>query len=114
MVDEFQDTNDVQYELVKLLSLKSQQLFVVGDPDQTIYTWRGANIDLILNLEKDYPNLKNVILNQNYRSSKTILAAANSLIKNNIDRIPKDLFTDNDDGVKIEYYASDSSAGESI
>ncbi|OYD26873.1 DNA helicase-2/ATP-dependent DNA helicase PcrA [Mycoplasma testudineum] len=101
LVDEFQDTDNVQYEIVKLLSKKSQ-LVIVGDPDQTIYTWRGAKLDIIMNFENDFPNAKIVILKQNYRSTKTILFHANSLIKKNSYRIEKSLYTENEEGSDVE------------
>jgi DNA helicase-2/ATP-dependent DNA helicase PcrA len=102
LVDEFQDTNDVQYKLMKLLLRSDTSIYVVGDPDQTIYTWRGANQTIILNFEKEYPNVETIILNENYRSTKTILDAANKLIANNKKRVPKDLFTNHAIGEKIE------------
>jgi DNA helicase-2/ATP-dependent DNA helicase PcrA len=102
LVDEFQDTNDVQYKLMKLLLRSDTSIYVVGDPDQTIYTWRGANQNIILNFEKEYPNVETIILNENYRSTKTILDAANKLIANNKKRVPKDLFTNHAIGEKIE------------
>lgn len=93
LVDEFQDTNDVQYKLMKLLMTPSTSVYVVGDPDQTIYTWRGANQNIIIGFDHEYPNVETVILNQNYRSTKIILEAANKLIVHNKKRVPKDLFT---------------------
>lgn len=102
LVDEFQDTNDVQYKLMKLLLRNDTAIYVVGDPDQTIYTWRGANQNIILNFEKEYPNVETIILNENYRSTKTILDAANKLISNNKKRVPKDLYTNHAEGEKIE------------
>lgn len=102
LVDEFQDTNDVQFHLMKLLTKPSTNVYVVGDPDQTIYTWRGANQDIILNFEKEYPGAKTIILNENYRSTKTILDTANKLIGFNKKRVKKDLFTENVQGEKIE------------
>ena len=102
LIDEFQDTNDVQFKLVKLLSNSSTSVYVVGDPDQTIYTWRGANQKIILNFEQTYKGAKTIILNQNYRSTKNILAAANKLIANNKERVKKDLFTNNINGEDIK------------
>ncbi|MCQ2792016.1 MAG: UvrD-helicase domain-containing protein [Bacilli bacterium] len=104
LIDEFQDTNDVQFELVKLLSNPTTSVYVVGDPDQTIYTWRGANQKIILDFEKTYAGAKTVILNRNYRSTKTILDAANKLIAHNKKRVPKDLYTNNIYGDKIELF----------
>lgn len=101
LIDEFQDTNDVQYKLVKLLVKPTTSIFVVGDPDQTIYTWRGANQDLILNFDHDFRNTRTIILNENYRSTKRILDTANKLISHNKKRVPKDLYTENDDGDDI-------------
>lgn len=95
LIDEFQDTNNVQYELVKLLLTNNTSLYVVGDPDQTIYTWRGANPDIIINLNKDFLSLKTIILDKNYRSTQTILNHANFLINNNKYRIKKDLISAN-------------------
>ncbi|MFA5481253.1 MAG: UvrD-helicase domain-containing protein [Bacilli bacterium] len=101
LIDEFQDTNDVQYLLVKLLMNSETSLYVVGDPDQTIYTWRGANQDIILNFNKDYPQAETIILDRNYRSSQTILDTANRLIAHNKMRVPKDLYTKNNLGEKV-------------
>lgn len=95
-VDEFQDTNFVQYNLIKLLLGSDSRLTVVGDPDQTIYTWRGADNDIIKNLQKDFPSLETVVLDHNYRSTQKILDAANSLIKFNRDRMEKNLVAAND------------------
>jgi DNA helicase-2/ATP-dependent DNA helicase PcrA len=102
LVDEFQDTNDVQYKLMKLLINEGTSIYVVGDPDQTIYTWRGANQNIIMGFEKQFPGVETIILNENYRSTKTILEAANKLISNNKKRVPKDLFTRSDAGESIE------------
>ena len=101
LVDEFQDTNDVQYELIKLLMNEDTALYVVGDPDQTIYTWRGANQNIILQFNKNFPCAETIILDRNYRSTKTILDTANKLISNNKKRIPKDLYTENNVGESI-------------
>lgn len=102
-VDEFQDTNEVQFELVKLFSGKHKNVFVVGDDDQSIYGWRGANVDNILNFDKTYPDAKIYKLEQNYRSTQAILDCANNLIKNNHKRSEKSLFTDKKSGVRVEY-----------
>ena len=101
MVDEYQDTNLAQYAIVRALSLSNQNLSVTGDPDQSIYAWRGASISNILEFEKDYPEARVVRLEQNYRSSKRILRAADELIANNKQRKPKDLFTENGDGEPV-------------
>ncbi len=104
LVDEYQDTNSLQYQLIRILSKKSKNIFVVGDGDQSIYSWRGANIENILNFEKDFDDAKVVLLEQNYRSTKTIIEAANNLIDNNMKRKPKHLFTDNEEGELVEYF----------
>jgi len=98
-VDEFQDTNLVQYELMKQLAGKYRNICVVGDPDQSIYSWRSADLRNILNFEKDYPEAKVVLLEQNYRSTKVILETASHVISANQQRKPKDLWTDNEPGV---------------
>lgn len=100
-IDEYQDTNEVQYEMTKLLVSKDENICVVGDTDQNIYSWRGANIKNMLHFEKDYPNTKIVMLEQNYRSTKNIIEAANSIIEKNIFRVPKILFTENNKGEEI-------------
>lgn len=102
LIDEFQDTNDVQYKLVKLFMKEGTSLYVVGDPDQTIYTWRGANQGIILNFDKDFPMAETIVLDRNYRSTQVILDTANRLISNNRHRIHKDLYTKNAFGEKIE------------
>jgi DNA helicase II / ATP-dependent DNA helicase PcrA len=100
LIDEFQDTNDVQYDLVKLLLKPTTSLYVVGDPDQTIYTWRGANQNIILDIDKKY-NMKTIILDRNYRSTQTILNTANKLIDHNRLRVKKDLYSKNGEGQEI-------------
>lgn len=111
-VDEYQDTNDAQYTLVNMLAREHHNLCVVGDSDQSIYGWRGANIENIMNFEKDYPDAHVTMLEQNYRSTKTILAAANQVIKNNGYRKDKNLWTENDQGEKIHYYRGQSENDE--
>ena len=103
LIDEYQDTNEVQYRLTKLLAKKYQNIFIVGDPDQSIYQFRGANYKNILNFEKDYPNAIVIPLEENYRSTSYILNAANSVIKNNKDRKEKNLWSSKGDGVKVKY-----------
>ena len=105
-VDEYQDTNEVQYALTKLLAEKEKNICVVGDTDQNIYGWRGAQIKNMIHFEKDFPGAHVVFLEQNYRSTKTILAAANQVILKNTVRVPKELFTNNDDGEPISMYES--------
>lgn len=112
LIDEYQDTNHAQYLLTNLLVGKTQNLFVVGDPDQAIYSWRGANIHNILNFEKDYPGAKIVRLEQNYRSAPTILDAANSLIAHNRSRYPKKLWSDKVGGEKIGLFVAASERDE--
>ncbi|GAB3804646.1 DNA helicase PcrA [Virgibacillus kimchii] len=102
-VDEYQDTNHAQYILVKQLASRYQNLCVVGDSDQSIYRWRGADITNILSFEKDYPASRTIFLEQNYRSTKSILDAANYVIENNKGRKPKKLWTENPDGKKLHY-----------
>ena len=103
LIDEYQDTNEAQYIFSKLLSAKYRNIFVVGDNDQAIYAFRGANYKNILNFEKDYPEAKTILLEENYRSTKTILDAANSVIKNNKERKDKKLWSNNPIGEKIKY-----------
>lgn len=105
-IDEYQDTNTVQYDIAKLLALKNKNICVVGDVDQSIYSWRGADFKNIMRFEEDYPEAKVIILEQNYRSTKTILGAANTIIKKNAKRHDKNLFTENEDGEKIAVYGS--------
>lgn len=113
LIDEYQDTNKVQYILTKMLSAKYKNICVVGDPDQSIYGFRGSNYKNILNFEKDYKDAKVVLLEQNYRSTKNILSAANDIIKNNKNRKEKELWTDNDLGYKIKYKRCDDEKDES-
>lgn len=114
LIDEYQDTNEVQYTLTKLLSKKSKNICVVGDESQSIYAFRGSNYRNILNFEKDYKNAKIILLEQNYRSTKTILNAANDVIKHNKQRKEKNLWTDNDTGDKIIYHKSVDEKDESL
>jgi len=112
-VDEFQDTNLVQYELVKLLAGKYRNICVVGDPDQSIYSWRSADMRNILNFEKDYPDAKVVLLEQNYRSTQMILETASHVISANTQRKPKDLWTENEKGLPaavVETYTEQEEA----
>lgn len=106
LIDEYQDTNEVQYKMVRLLARKYRNLFVVGDPSQSIYSFRGANFQNILNFEKDYSDCLVVKLPQNYRSTQIILDAANDVIKNNSQRKDIDLYSDLGEGVKIKYIRS--------
>ena len=113
-VDEYQDTNHAQYQLVKLLASRFKNICVVGDADQSIYGWRGADMQNILDFEKDYPDAKVVLLEENYRSTKTILQAANDVIKNNRHRRPKNLWTQNEDGEEIVYYRANDEQDEAV
>lgn len=113
MVDEYQDTNTSQYNLIRLLSSKYKNLCVVGDDDQSIYGWRGANIRNILDFEKDFKNANIIKLEQNYRSTQTILNTANEVIKNNISRKSKKLWTENNEGTLIKFYRGNSDLDES-
>ena len=103
LIDEFQDINKIQYEIVKMLAGETKNLFIVGDDDQSIYKFRGANIYNILNFEKHFPDAKTIKLEQNYRSTQNILNAANSVIANNVGRKSKTLWTANDEGKKIDF-----------
>lgn len=107
-VDEYQDTNRAQYMLCRMLADKHHNICVVGDSDQSIYRWRGADISNILNFEKDYPEARTILLEQNYRSTSNILEAANQVIKNNMGRKAKNLWTDQAGGEKITVYQGDS------
>ncbi|WP_425283919.1 DNA helicase PcrA [Lentibacillus halodurans] len=113
-VDEYQDTNHAQYYLVKQLANRYQNLCVVGDSDQSIYRWRGADIANILSFEEDYPSTRVIYLEQNYRSTKSILDAANKVIQNNSGRKPKNLWTENDDGKKIHYFQGATEQEEAL
>jgi DNA helicase II / ATP-dependent DNA helicase PcrA len=116
LVDEYQDTNFSQYLIIKQLAARFQNICVVGDDAQSIYAFRGANIQNILNFEKDYPDLKTFKLEQNYRSTKTIVAAANHIIANNKDQFKKTVFTENEDGQKLKVIkaSSDNEEGQKI
>lgn len=104
LVDEYQDTNGAQYAITKLLAAEHRNICVVGDADQSIYGWRGADMRNIMNFEKDYPEATVILLEQNYRSTKNILAAANAVIENNLTRKKKELWTDNPTGDRITIY----------
>src|ERR1041384_4162703 len=104
LVDEYQDTNSLQFALISLITQKSQNIAVVGDEDQSIYKWRGADISNILNFEKHFPNTKTIRLEQNYRSTQTILDIAGAVVKNNLERKGKSLWTSNPRGGRVGYY----------
>lgn len=106
LVDEFQDIDRTQYQLIKQLAGSQNSLLVVGDPDQTIYTWRGADVKIIVNFEKDFPEAKTILLTQNYRSIASILNGANCVIKNNKQRVEKELFTKNQSNEKIYHFSA--------
>jgi len=112
LIDEYQDTNPAQYDLVQHLVARERNLCVVGDPDQSIYSWRGADIRNILNFEKDYPGAKVVRLEQNYRSRTNILEAANAIINKNKGRYEKHLWSDRGAGERLKHYAADTEKGE--
>lgn len=111
-VDEYQDTNHAQYTLVNMLADRFKNLCVVGDADQSIYGWRGADMQNILDFEKDYPEAEVILLEQNYRSTKTILEAANQVIQNNRNRRDKSLWTENHEGPRIKYYRGQTERDE--
>ncbi|HEN0415916.1 TPA: DNA helicase PcrA [Streptococcus agalactiae] len=113
-VDEYQDTNHAQYQLVKLLASRFKNICVVGDADQSIYGWRGADMQNILDFEKDYPQAKVVLLEENYRSTKKILQAANNVINYNKNRRPKKLWTQNDEGEQIVYHRANNEQEEAV
>ncbi len=108
LVDEFQDIDNLQYKLIRFLTGKNTSLYVVGDPDQTIYTWRGANVDIIMHFEKDFPNAKTIMLNENYRSTEAILGVSNSVIQNNQNRLKKELFTSKKNEDKVIHFGAES------
>jgi DNA helicase-2/ATP-dependent DNA helicase PcrA len=110
-VDEFQDVGEIEYQLIHYFG-KQSTVCVVGDPDQTIYSFRGSDVNFILNFDKDYENVKTVILDQNYRSTKTILEISNNLIRKNKNRLEKDLFTEGEDGSKVVHYVGKDEASE--
>ena len=114
LVDEFQDTNDIQYKLLKYLVNDDISLFVVGDPDQTIYTWRGANIKLIMNFERDFKGVEDITLEKNYRSTQKILDAANSLIRVNKERLDKNLYSDLIDGKRPQFFDAENAEKEAM
>ncbi len=114
MIDEYQDTNRSQYELMRLLSETHGNVCVVGDEDQSIYSWRGADLRNILDFERDFPNAVTIRLEQNYRSTKNILSAAGAVVKNNIDRKGKTLWTEADEGEKIGLYAAFDAENEGL
>ena len=112
LIDEYQDTNEAQYIFSKMLCSETKNIFVVGDNDQAIYAFRGANFKNILNFEKDYPNCKVIMLEENYRSTKNILDAANSVIKHNRERKDKNLWCNNDIGSKVKYIKTETDKEE--
>ncbi len=112
LIDEYQDTNAAQYNIAKLLAEEHKNVFAVGDPDQSIYSWRGANIHNILNFEQDFPGAKIIPLEQNYRSRSNILEAANALIKKNRNRYEKNLWSDKGEGQKIGLYIAENDHAE--
>ncbi|MBQ4253730.1 MAG: UvrD-helicase domain-containing protein, partial [Erysipelotrichaceae bacterium] len=114
LVDEFQDIDKVQYELITLLSDEGTYVYVVGDPDQTIYTWRGADINIIMNFEKDFKPTETIVLERNYRSTGNILNASNSLIQYNRQRVKKDLYTESEPGSKIIHYSAPNEEMEAV
>src|ERR671916_446358 len=112
LVDEYQDTNSLQFALINFLTERQQNICVVGDPDQSIYRWRGADISNILNFEQHYPNAKVIRLEQNYRSTQNILNVADTVIKHNTERKDKTLWTANPEGSPIRYYQAQDAEGE--
>ena len=116
MIDEYQDTNPAQYQIIKLLGAMHENVAVVGDDAQSIYSFRGATIENILQFQKDYDDVKVVMLEQNYRSSQSILNVANKVIANNKGQLPKKLWTANDEGEKIKLVrtATDNDEGKYV
>src|SRR5207248_5460894 len=114
MIDEYQDTNRPQYELIKLLASEEHNVCVVGDEDQSIYSWRGADIRNILEFEKDFPEARVIRLEQNYRSTQNILQAASSVVANNLQRKGKTLWTARQGGRKIGFYEAPDSENEAL
>ena len=113
-VDEFQDIDQIQYKLIKQLAGATNEIYVVGDPDQTIYTWRGADVNIIMNFDKDFGECETIILNENYRSQSKILDGANSVIKYNKNRVEKDLFTRQEPGDAIIHFCGNSEEYEAM
>ena len=111
-IDEYQDTNRVQYEIAALLASPRNNICVVGDIDQNIYSWRGADIAHLLGFEKTFPHARAIVLEQNYRSTRTILAAANAVIEKNLKRLPKNLFTENETGEALSLYGAHDETDE--
>ena len=114
LIDEYQDTNTVQYQIANLLAKRDKNLCVTGDPDQSIYSWRGADISNILNFERDYPQAKTVVLGQNYRSTKNIVAAADALVKHNLARKDKHLSTQNEEGSRLKILKCQNESHEAL
>ena len=112
MIDEYQDIDELQYRLMKVLCAYHQNLFIVGDPDQTIYTWRGANVRYILDFDKEFPNVQTILMMENYRSTPQIVAVANSLIANNKNRLKKDLLPVLPDGAEVVYHHAKTAEAE--
>lgn len=112
LIDEYQDTNHAQYLMAKYIAGKSQNICAVGDADQSIYSWRGADLRNIMDFREDYPSAQIIKLEQNYRSTQTILNAANAVIKNNVERSEKRLWTENNPGVHLQKYAASDEHNE--
>ena len=112
MIDEYQDIDELQYRLMKVLCAYHKNLFIVGDPDQTIYTWRGASVRYILDFDKDFPNVRTIMMMENYRSTPQIVAVANSLIGNNKNRVKKDLIPMRPDGKTVVYHHAKTAEAE--